>query len=317
MTTFRTWASTIGGVCAAACFALAPAPAAAQTDDANYGPYAGTTWSLQTVKKGTGQCMMIANHGGMGLDRAGTKFVKERYGSGGVTLLEWTGACDANGLISGKGTLYIDLDETGDYYSKRFIGTADRGVLNGPVSYNAYYDIEAEEFDELDPDQPVTFVNGCNNWAGKRANNCDTRQADRLRSDYLSGRGTAAAKPAAPANPKPAPKPVAATPAKPAGPVPVELPPSQTGTLNAEQNAAAAAWLKADTEAKRIQAEKVADFERKKAEFDRKQAEYEKQQADYRAATAAHQAEVARIAKANADIDACNKGDRSRCPAPN
>ncbi len=313
MTRRKTSTSTIAGLCAAAA-ALVAAPAVAQTDDANYGPYAGTTWSLQTVKKGTGQCTMIANHGGMGLDRAGTKFVKERYGSGGVVLLEWTGACDANGLISGKGTLYIDLDETGDYYSKRFVGTADRGVLNGPVSYNAYYDVDAEEYDELDPDQPVTFVNGCNNWAGKRANNCDTKQADRLRSDFLAGRGTAtAAKPAAPV----AAKPVAATPAKPSGPVPVELPPSQTGTLNEQQNAAAAAWLKADTEARRIQAEKVADFERKKAEFDRKQAEYEKQQADYRAATAAHQAEVARVAKANADIDACNKGDRSRCPTPN
>ena len=312
MTRFRAWTSAIGGLCAAATMALAPVPAAAQTDDANYGPYAGMTWSAMKVRNGTGQCTMIVNHGGMGLDRAGTKFVKERYGSGGVTLIEWKGGCDANGLISGRGTLYIDLDATGDYYSKRFIGTADRGVFNGPVSYNAYYDIEAEEYDELDPDQPVTFVNGCNNWAGARANNCDTGQADRLRSDYLAGRG-AAARPAAPANPKP----VAAAPAKPGGPVPVELPPSQTGTLNEQQNAAAAAWLKADTEAKRIQAEKVADFERKKAEFDRKQAEYEQQQADYRAATAAHQAEVARIAKANADIDACNKGDRARCPTPN
>jgi hypothetical protein len=316
MTKFRTWASAIGSIGAAAAMALAPAPAAAQADDANFGPYAGTSWSLQTVKNGTGQCIMIANHGGMGLDRAGTKFVKERYGSGGVVLIEWSGACDANGLISGKGTLYIDLDATGDYYSKRFIGTADRGVFNGPVSYNAYYDVDMDEYGELDPDQPVTFVNGCNNWAGARASNCDTKQADRLRSDYLAGRGTAA-KPAVPVAPKPAPKPVAATPAKPSGPVPVELPPSQTGALNEQQNAAAAAWLKADTEAKRIQAEKVADFERKKAEFDRKQAEYEQQQADYRAATAAYQAEVARVAKANADIEACNKGDRSRCPTPN
>lgn len=303
----KTRASTIGAACAAAA-ALLPIPAAAaqgSTDDAYFGPYAGTSWSLKKVKVRTGECTMIVNHGAMGLDAAGTNIVKERYGSGGVQLFEWTGACDANGLIGGSGTLYIDLDATGDYYTKRFIGTADRGVLNGPVSYNPYYDIEAAEYDELDPDQPVTFVNGCNNWNGKRPGGCDTRRADRLRGEYLGSVSAPAAKPAT------------ATPAKPAGPVAVAIPPSETGKLNEQQNAAAAAWLKADIEAKRIQAEKVADFERKQAEFNRQQAEYQRQQDAYRAATAAHQAEVARIARANADIDACNKGDRSRCPTPN
>ena len=284
-------------------------PVAAQSgSEDHYGPYACTTWSLQKVKVGTGECTMIMNHGAFGLDAAGTAFVKERYGSGKVVMMEWTGACDANRLITGQGVFYIDLSGSVDYISKRFIATADRGVISGPVSYNAYYDEEAEEFDELDPDQPVSFTNGCNNWAGARPNSCDTGQADRLRGQYLASRGTV------PAGPKPAPKPVAATPAKPAGPVAVDIPPSETNTLNDRQNAAAAAWLKSDTEAKRIQAEKVAEFERKQAEFQRQQADYARQQEEYKAALAAQQAEVARVARVNADIAACNKGDRSRCP---
>lgn len=289
-------------------------PTAAQTSDAHYGPYAVTSWSLKKVRTGTGECTMVVNHGAMGLDAAGTRIVKERYGSGGVLLVEWTGGCNAEGLINGRGALYIDLDESGDYYSKRFIGTADRGVFNGPVSYNAFYDAEAEEYDELGPDQSVTFVNGCNNWAGARANSCDTGQAVRMRNQYLASRGTAAA-------PKPAPKLVVTPPAKPAGPVPVAVPPSQTGSLNNQQNDAAAAWLKADNEAKRLHAAEVAEFERKKAEFNRQQTEYERQQAEYarqqaeyKSALAAQQAEVARVEKHNADVVACNNGDRSRCP---
>lgn len=305
--------SRAGTACALAMVLLAPS-AAAQSGDGFNGVYAGQSWSLKKVKNGAGQCTMIVNHGAMGLDAAGTTTVKEAYGTGRVVLIEWTGSCDADGLIDGRGTLYIDLDETGDYFSKRFVGSADRGVFTGPVGYNAYYDVDADEYGELDADQPVTFVNGCNNWAGTQVTGCDTGQADQLRGQYLAGRASAAAaRPTPPANPKP----VAAVPAKPAGPVAIDIPPSETGTLNGQQNAAAADWLKKDSEAKRIQAEKVADFERKQAEFNRQQAEYQRQQDAYRAATAAHQAEVARIARANADIDACNKGDRSRCPAPN
>ena len=90
-------------------------------------------------------------------------------------------------LRCGDGTLYIDLDFT----SKRFVGTADRGVLNGAAAYNADYDIDADEYGELDPDQPVSFTNGCNNWAGARPNSCDPAQANRLRNQYLASRGAA------------------------------------------------------------------------------------------------------------------------------
>lgn len=284
-----------GAACALAMALLTP-PAAAQSDDNHYGPYAGSSWSVKKVRNGNGECTMIVNHGAMGLDAAGTKIVKERYGSGGVSMIEWTGSCNAEGLINGRGTLYIDLDDSGDNYSKRFIGTADRGIFDGAVRYNPFFDVDLAELGVLDPDQSVTFVNGCNNWLGARPNSCDTRRATQLRSEYLT---------AAPAT---------AGGGKPVGPVAVDIPPSATGSLNREQNDAAAAWLKADTEAKRVQAEKVADFERKQAEFNKQQSDYQRQQADYQAAVAKHQAEVDRIAKLNADIAACNAGDKSRCP---
>ena len=309
--------AAFGAACGLTLALLAP-PTMAQSSDAHYGPYAAASWSAKKVQNGTGECTIIVNHGAMGLDAAGTKIVKERYASGNVVLIEWRGSCNSEGLIHGRGTLYIDLDATGDYYSKRFIGTADRGVFNGPISYNGFYDIELDEFDELEPDQSVIFVNGCNNWAGAQPNNCDTTQAAKIRGRHVARLGSSAAP-----TPAPAPKPVAASPAKPAGPVPVAVPPSQTGSLNSQQNAAAGAWLKSDDEAKRQHAGQVAEFERKKAEFDRQQAEYQRQQAeyvqqqaDYKAALAAQQAEVARVEKHNADVRACNAGDRSRCPKP-
>ena len=306
--------AAFGVVCTLVTASLAPV-ASAQAQSA---PYAAASWSTKKVRSGTGECTMIVNHGAMGLDAAGTKTVREAYASGNVVLIEWKGSCNSEGLINGRGTLYIDLDGTGDYYSKRFIGTADRGVFNGPISYNGYYDVELDEYDELDPDQPLTFVNGCNNWAGSQANSCDTAQAAKIRSRHVARLGS----PTAPTS-TPAPKPVAASPTKPTGPVPVAVPPSQTGSLNREQNATASAWLKSDDEAKRQHAEQVADYERKQAEFNRQQAEYQRQQAeharqqaDYKAALAAQQAEVARVEKHNADVRACNAGDRSRCPKP-
>ena len=312
MTRLMTGIAAFGAVCGLTIAFLVP-PASAQSGSA---PYASASWSTKKVRNGTGECTMIVNHGAMGLDAAGTKTVRETYASGNVVLIEWRGSCNSEGLIHGRGTLYIDLDATGDYYSKRFIGTADRGVFNGPISYNGYYDIELDEYDELDPDQPVTFINGCNNWAGTQPNSCDTTQAAKIRSRHVARLGS-------PAAPTPAPKPVAAAPAKPTGPVPVAVPPSQTGDLNKQQNAAASAWLKSDDEAKRQHAEQVAEYERKQAEFNRQQAEYQRQQAeharqqaDYKAAVAAQQAEAARVEKHNADVRACNAGDRSRCPKP-
>lgn len=257
----------------AAMLAIAPAPAAAQTAEQNdyYGPYAGASWSKRKLLlESGGECTAIINHGALGLDAAGTNFVKERNEGGSLRDMMWSGTCDANKLISGSGILVFDIVGTADILLKGFEGTADRGILDG---YAIYYPSDYEE----EPGIDVRFVAGCNNWNGKRPNSCDAARGVTLRDQYLAS------------------------------------PPSQAATLNAQQNAAAAAWLKADTEAKRVQAQKVADFERKQAEFNRQQAEYLQQQEDYKAALAAQQAEVARITKANADAQACYKGDKSRC----
>ncbi|MGH6649777.1 MAG: hypothetical protein ACREB7_01465 [Sphingopyxis sp.] len=290
-----------------------------QAADEFHGSYAGTHWSVQKLAlggSGNRDCTAILNHGALGLDAAGTQFTKERYGSGGVSSISWSGACDSDGLISGSGSLILYVFGTMTSEVKEFEAVADRGVLIGNARY---YPSDYEE----EPGDGVRFDQGCNNWNGVRPNSCDPARGVLLRQQYLAARGPApksapqsAPRPAATTSARPS-KPVAAVPAKPAGPVAIDIPPSETGTLNGQQNAAAADWLKKDNEAKRIQAEKVADFERKQAEFNRQQAEYQRQQDAYRAATAAHQAEVARIARANADIDACNKGDRSRCPTPN
>ena len=277
--------------------AIAPTFAAAQNIDDHHGAYAGKNWGLRVVdmESGGGDCTAIINYGAFGLDAAGKQFVKENGDLGAVKVMGWTGQCDANGLISGQGMLIFDILTSDGYVMKGFEGTADRGVLNGDIIYYPSED-DAEWGTGLD----VRFVAGCNNWNGNRPNSCDATYAIGLRQDHLAARRPAAAKP------------IAATPPRSSTPTPAS-PPSEAAALNSQQNEAAAAWLKADTEAKRIQAQKVAEFERKQAEFNRQQAEYARQQEEYKAALAAQQAEVARINKANADAQACFKGDKSRC----
>ncbi|MDO9363828.1 MAG: hypothetical protein Q7T60_12930 [Sphingopyxis sp.] len=274
-------ALAVAPICATL-LAIAPTSASAQSDSQNAysGPYAGANWSTRTVLlESGGECTAIINHGALGLDAAGTNFSQERYGSGSVEDIAWSGSCDANGLITGSGLLVLAIDSADEFLLKGFEAAADRGVLNGNGTYYP-------DDDEYEPGIDIRFVSGCNNWNGKRPNSCDTSRAAQLRDQYLASR-------------RPATK--------------TASPPSDAAALNAQQNAAAAAWLKADTEAKRVQAQKVADFERKQAEFNRQQAEYLQQQEDYKAALAAQQAEVARITKANADAQACYKGDKSRC----
>lgn len=281
----------------AAMLAIAPTPAAAGNIDDYHGAYAGKNWGLRVVdlESGGGDCTAIINHGALGLDAAGKKFVKENADLGDLKVMGWSGQCDANGLISGPGMLIFDVLTSHGYVMKGFEGTADRGALNGDIIY-----YPSEDDAEWDMGLDVRFVSGCNNWNGNRPNSCDTSSAAGLRQDHIASRLPATAKP------------IAATPPRTPTPAPAS-PPSEAAALNAQQNAAAAAWLKADTEAKRVQAEKVAEFERKQAEFNRQQAEYARQQAEYKAALAAQQAEVARINKANADAQACYKGDKSRC----
>ena len=281
----------------AAMLAIGPVPAAAENIDDYHGAYAGKNWGLRLVdlESRGGDCTAIINHGALGLDAAGKKFVKESADLGDLKTMAWIGNCDANGLISGPGMLIFDVLTSDGYVMKGFEGTADRGALNGNI---IYYPSEDDADWGLGLD--VRFVSGCNNWNGNRSDSCDIGHAAGLRDNHLAARRAAVTKP------------IAATPPRSPTPAPAS-PPSEAAALNAQQNAAAAAWLKADTEAKRVQAQKVAEFERKQADFNRQQAEYARQQEEYKAALAAQQAEVARINKANADAQACFKGDKARC----
>lgn len=279
------------------CRANAASAAAQTAKNRHYGAYAGTTWTTRKVQLShprTGECTAILNHGALGLDPTGRQFTKERYGSGDLSAIVWSGACDANGLITGSGFLSLYVIGTVDNLLKEYEASADRGILTGNARY-----FESE--DEDDPGEGVRFVAGCNDWNGARDGSCDGARGNTLRQQYLAARGGASPRPAAP-------KPIVANPA-----TPVAEAPSESAALNAQQNAAAAAWLKADTEARRIQAEKVAEFERKQADFKRQQEDYARQQAEYEAALAAQQAEVARVQKANADAQACYQGDKTRC----
>ena len=141
----------------AAMLAIAPAPAAAQTAEQNdyYGPYAGASWSKRKLLlESGGECTAIINHGALGLDAAGTNFVKERNEGGSLRDMMWSGTCDANKLISGSGILVFDIIGTPDILLKGFEGTADRGILDG---YAIYYPNDDEE----EPGIDVRFVAGC------------------------------------------------------------------------------------------------------------------------------------------------------------
>jgi formylglycine-generating enzyme required for sulfatase activity len=125
----------------------------------------------------TSKCMAVINHGAMGLDADGSRFIQELVG-GSVSRIQWSGACDADGLISGGGTLSFILFDSFETWVTEFIGTADRGLLVGAARYYAYgSDSEPE---------PIFFDNGCNNWNGARANTCDPAAGLVERQRYLA-----------------------------------------------------------------------------------------------------------------------------------
>ena len=125
----------------------------------------------------TAKCTAVINHGAMGLDADGSRFIKELL-RGGVSRIQWSGACDVDGLISGGGTLSFILFDSFETWVSEFIGTADRGLLVGAARYYAYgSDSEPE---------PIFFDNGCNNWNGARANTCDPAAGLVERQRYLA-----------------------------------------------------------------------------------------------------------------------------------
>ncbi len=133
--------------------------------------------SVELSSPRTAKCTAVINHGAMGLDADGSRFIKELLG-GKVSRIQWSGACDADGLISGGGTLSFILFDSFETWVTEFIGTADRGLLVGAARYYAYgSDSEPE---------PIFFDNGCNNWNGARANTCDPAAGLVERQRYLA-----------------------------------------------------------------------------------------------------------------------------------
>ena len=133
--------------------------------------------SVELSSPRTAKCTAVINHGAMGLDADGSRFIKELLG-GKVSRIQWSGACDADGLISGGGTLSFILFDSFETWVTEFIGTADRGLLVGAARYYPYgSDSEPE---------PIFFDNGCNNWNGARANTCDPAAGLVERQRYLA-----------------------------------------------------------------------------------------------------------------------------------
>ena len=134
---------------------------------------------VQLSSPRTANCTAVINHGALGLDADGSSFIQERLG-GRVSRIQWSGACDVDGLISGRGTLSITVFDSFETWVMVFIGTADRGLLVGDAGYgrdNGQDEVQAK---------PIYFNNGCNNWNGARANTCDPAAGLVERQRYLA-----------------------------------------------------------------------------------------------------------------------------------
>jgi formylglycine-generating enzyme required for sulfatase activity len=164
------------------CLPNAAATAEIRLANENFGPYEAGIWRARPVQLSsprTAECIAVINHGAMGLDADGSSFVKERYLDGIVLRIHWSGACDADGLISGSGTLSVIVIGAVDILERNFIGTADRGLLVGAAGYD-------RDSGGDDPPEPIFFDNGCNNWNGARPNTCDPAAGLAARQRYLA-----------------------------------------------------------------------------------------------------------------------------------
>jgi formylglycine-generating enzyme required for sulfatase activity len=133
----------------------------------------------------TAKCTAVINHGALGLDADGSSFIQERLG-GRVSRIQWSGACDVDGLISGRGTLSITVFDSFETWVMVFIGTADRGLLVGDAGYgrdNGEDEVQAK---------PIFFNSGCNNWNGARPNTCDPAAGLVERQRYLAASAASA-----------------------------------------------------------------------------------------------------------------------------
>jgi len=140
---------------------------------------------VQLSSPRTANCTAVINHGALGLDADGSSFIQERLG-GRVSRIQWSGACDVDGLISGRGTLSITVFDSFETWVMVFIGTADRGLLVGDAGYgrdNGQDEVQAK---------PIFFNSGCNNWNGARPNTCDPAAGLVERQRYLAASAASA-----------------------------------------------------------------------------------------------------------------------------
>ena len=147
-----------------------------------FGPYEAAVWNARAVNlsaPGVGNCTAVINHGAMGLDASGARFVKEKELSGAVSQVKWSGACDGDGLISGAGTLSIIVDSAPE---RKFIGQADSGVLVGESIYDSGFGAVSPDF----PLEKIRFDNGCNDWNGVRPNSCNASVGAVVRERFLT-----------------------------------------------------------------------------------------------------------------------------------
>jgi formylglycine-generating enzyme required for sulfatase activity len=141
--------------------------------------------SVELSSPRTAKCTAVINHGAMGLDADGSSFIQERLG-GRVSRIQWSGACDVDGLISGRGTLSITVFDSFETWVMALIGTADRGLLVGEAGYgrdNGEDEVRAKS---------IFFNSGCNNWNGARPNTCDPAAGLVERQRYLAASAASA-----------------------------------------------------------------------------------------------------------------------------
>jgi hypothetical protein len=177
-----------------------------------------------------GQCKAVLNMGSFRLDPSGVK----DEGGWDINKTEWTGACDANGMIDGPGTIrfYTWIVQGGDYFTNYYFEyrvNAVGGMLEGPVTLGvANWDSAARRYgavqiDPIDPSfGPRRFEGGClrDEWEEP---GCDPAVGARFLRQFLGARAPA---PVPPPVVAPVPAPVAVV----VPPPPVMAPPVGTGT---------------------------------------------------------------------------------------
>ena len=118
-------------------------------------PDAPEVWSILNA----GTCKLVVNHGALRLTKDGThndgaSFPLERA--------EWTGACGADGLATGRGALrlYFNDHRIANYFVE-YSGDAQQGALTGPITTTvANFNDRSRQY-KANPPESMRFSGGC------------------------------------------------------------------------------------------------------------------------------------------------------------